>query len=207
MASDKGTEDAKRFARWKRTSYVVLLALLALTLLWSKAFIALRIAEVSAETIMSLIGSLLVVTALLERSLEVFINATRKHGRARCDLAMKAAKARLKEATTPEEKKGPQASLETAQETLTAYKSDTGRIAALWGMVGGVLISLAGIRVLHSLLAPNVIIENSTQYMLFSVVDVFVTGLLLAGGSDGLHQVAALLTGYFEKKKEAVQDS
>jgi len=207
MADDQSVRTATaRVHHWKRASYLVLLGLLALTLLWAGSFAPVKLAELDGPAVTSLIGSLLVATVLLERALEVFLNVTRQPGRKSLDRAVKAAKTRL-ETASGDDSKAEQEALETARAKLTTYRADTARIASLWGVVGGVIISLSGIRALHSLLAPGMVIESSTQYMLFSTVDVFVTGLLFAGGSDGVHQVAALLTGYFEKKKDEVEES
>jgi len=85
---------------------------------------------------------------------------------------------------------------EAAQRTLAAtreqkviYRAETKEIALSVGFVLGILVSLAGVRALRGLLADN---ANPTQ--LFSVVDIVVTGAMLAGGSEGVHRIANVFT-------------
>ncbi|MEA5502754.1 hypothetical protein VB735_06450 [Halotia wernerae UHCC 0503] len=85
-----------------------------------------------------------------------------------------------------------------------AYKSDT-RIIALWtSLLFGLLVSTIGIRSIE----PLVIIEsnNSIQIILFRCLDTFLTGGLIAGGSEGIHKLIQVFVSFMEATSKQIRN-
>ena len=79
------------------------------------------------------------------------------------------------------------------------FKHDTqGRVFSSI-LIMGVLISTLGVRGLEPLLDAAKFKElPDFQEGMFEVVDVVLTGCLLAGGSDGIHKLVTVFTNWFE---------
>ena len=76
--------------------------------------------------------------------------------------------------------------LETAENDLYLYRSQTKAIIARLSLLTGITISLAGVRILQPF--TNVTLEGQ-QLALFNAVDILLTGGLFAGGSEGVHRL------------------
>ena len=64
----------------------------------------------------------------------------------------------------------------------------------------GLVISLVGIRTLITLVTPESYAALSVlQKNLFTMVDVLVTGGLIAGGSDGIHKILQTFLDLMDK--------
>lgn len=85
-----------------------------------------------------------------------------------------------------------------------AYKSDT-RIIAVWSsLLCGLLISAIGIRSIE----PLIIIDtnNPIQITIFRCLDAFLTGGLIAGGSEGIHKFTQVFTDFLEATSRQAKD-
>lgn len=139
--------------------------------------------------------ALFLLALTFERALEVFAATFREPGA----IVIRNALARIEEkiGVTPKDQIGP-ASQEEARlaelssekqamrTNLAAYASETGVVTMGIALVGGILVSAIGVRVLGSLvetLPP----EGTFQFGAFVTLDVAVTGGLIAGGSKGIH--------------------
>lgn len=84
--------------------------------------------------------------------------------------------------------------IRAAEKAISDYKTDTRGLAMKLGYVLGFIVALVGIRCLEPLVAADVLAGLSgLQQGAFRVVDVLITGGLLAGGSDGIHKITELL--------------
>ena len=81
--------------------------------------------------------------------------------------------------------------LHAAQKNLADYRAETKEVALCVGFVLGIAVSLAGIRAFASIV-DTVPAGN----WLFSTVDVLVTGAVLAGGSEGVHQMVNVFSNF-----------
>ena len=91
--------------------------------------------------------------------------------------------------------------LEVAEDELDLYRDETKALLARLSLVGGIAVSVAGIR----LLQPVSLLElGPEQTALFHVVDILLTGCLLAGGSAGIHRLTQV---YEEFTKIAQKNS
>jgi hypothetical protein len=130
----------------------------------------------------------LLIALFLERALEVFVNTWR--GPKQDDLDRKVQDAEP-------------ASLQTAKQAQADYKSNTRRIA-LWTAFGlGILVSAVGIRTLQSLIQADALGSlPKFQVGTFRLLDVFLTGGLIAGGSEGIHKLTQVYTNFMETTSE-----
>jgi hypothetical protein len=123
---------------------------------------------VGLEKTFMLLGSLLVVTLCIERSIEVFISLFRDSG------------ARDKSDTPVE---------------LENYRYATKKYTLWVSFIIGLSVSAAGIRTLGSLVehVPSLIGE---QKLIFQFLDILITAGLLAGGSEGIHHIMETIVNY-----------
>lgn len=90
-------------------------------------------------------------------------------------------------------------------QALADYRSDTQRIAFAASLAVGIVVSLIGFRALNffvqggagSVLYPH----HPHQLWAFQIVDVILTGALISGGSDGIHQMVTIFTNFADQTK------
>jgi hypothetical protein len=164
-----------------------------------------------------LLGIPFLIALFLERALEVFVNTWRGPDAADLDQTVqnqKQALAKL-EALSEVERAGRQQELTTAQADLAAanlalakYKSGTQRIALWTGLILGLLISAVGIRTLQTFVEPTwgSTSAQSPQVAAFHLVDVLLTGSLLAGGSEGIHKLTQVYTNFMEASAKLAKE-
>ncbi len=94
--------------------------------------------------------------------------------------------------------------LNAKERQRAAYKADT-RIIALWtSLLFGLLISAIGVRSIE----PLVIIDlnNQIQVVIFRSLDALLTGGLIAGGSEGIHQIIQVFINFMEATSRQIKD-
>ena len=163
---------------------------LAIILIWGYPPLNLQFQKFEQDTVQNLLLPLLAISLFKERAQEVFVTAWRQEGRYKRQLAVKRAHT--------------EAARDTAELELSRYRAETGRYVSVASITAGVFISLAGVRVLRPLLVENATFAGGQEAWLF-IVDVLLTAGLLAGGSEGIHSVMALLTDYLEKTRDRVK--
>ncbi len=133
----------------------------------------------STASITALLLPLLVVATFIERAVEVYINTSREPQKA--DLK------RTADTGDDQEKK-----------KLLDFQSETRQKAFLAGLALGTVISIVGVRVLYPLTNFDHELEG-LQGQVFGVVDVALTGALLAGGAEPIHKIMSIITDYLDK--------
>ncbi|MDA2937081.1 hypothetical protein MYX75_02310 [Acidobacteria bacterium AH-259-A15] len=188
--------------RWARIYWLTLAVVFVLLVLWGNAFDRLNFKPVSAESMIDLLTPLFIIALFLERAQEVFVKAWRRPKREMLEREVKTAQEMMEQAGE-EDQQARQAFYKAVHE-LSEYKAATGRRAFLLGLAGGIIISLVGVRVLHPLTDVG-LLERGFQTKMFNAVDVFLTGGLLGGGSEGIHKVVALITDFFDRTREGLR--
>jgi len=141
------------------------------------------------------LSPLFLVALLIERSLEVYINAWSGRGKGSASLQLAVDKAKR----LPDSDNTKTDKLNQAQDDLSNYKSGTQQITLPIALVLGIAMSALGIRCLGNLVAPDAFAGHDTQHAWFTVADVLLTGALLGGGSDFIHQFITSLTNFVNK--------
>jgi hypothetical protein len=176
------------------TTHRIDLAALTLILLAAIATACLGFGPVAMRTdalttVPQLFPPLVMVSLLIERTLEVFVTLWRDPGAEPLEKAVEASRA-----AAP----GSAAVVE-AQHRLDDYRSGTRRLAFSGGLVLGVIVSLVGVRALSFMVDGTALAQITTaQHRAFETVDVLITGLALGAGSDPLHQVLQAFTNFFD---------
>lgn len=185
--------------------FFVLLASLAIAI-WAAqaAFVPLRPAE-DLTRFGSLLSVLVFASAMLERALDVWLSIVRGEGAGALDAELRTLRAHVSAAGT-----GERAELTSrlAQKSAAreAYRQATRKVALPVAALAGTILGALGLRALAPLFdleAAGGAALAGAQAELFAVADVLVTGVLLAGGSDGLHSLVTLYRDWAEKKKAA----
>jgi hypothetical protein len=171
------------------TLILVFLSLLASALLEPQG---LRFGLFDIASVFKLLAVLFIIALFQERALDVFLTLFRA-----------SESEKLQRKIDKLAAIGDSPELEETENKLNARKTATRSIAMRLGFVVGVIISLVGIRALEPLVdAEQFKALQPLQQKVFRVVDILITGGLLAGGSDGIHKITELLRDYRKKTEE-----
>jgi hypothetical protein len=145
-----------------------------------------------------LLGLMLFLALIAERALEVLLTTWRAPKADAKDRAINMKREQIKNLKT--QSPLDQNAIDNAETEMNKLVDDrekdrmkTRNIALGLGLLLGILISAAGFRALHELVA-NVPTEGTAQSYAFNFVDIILTGCLIAGGSDGIHKISELYT-------------
>lgn len=92
--------------------------------------------------------------------------------------------------------------LEVAEYDLAKYRNETKAVVSRLSLLAGIVISLAGVRVLQSF--ADVSLEGK-QLSLLNAIDVLLTGGLLAGGSEGIYRLTKVYEDLTDVSKKVKQ--
>ena len=176
-----------------------------------------ELAALDLAGVTQILTNVLFVALLLERALEVFITAWRGPGRAGFDSQIKRISkemARVSEladgATVPglamtKEKRLLELDNERQPPSalLAKYRAETQVIALRAAVVLGLLTAAVGYRVLATIVDASVL--GGAQAAGFALVDVLLTGGLLAGGSKGVHAMTQVFGNYLDTMAEGAK--
>lgn len=158
-----------------------------------------------SQFIQSALNSLIMlsfIALILERTLEVFVISFRIPQKAQLEASVRQYSNELE---TAGDIAGWEDALEQATARLAAYKTNTQVIVQLVALTIGVLLGFAGIRVLEPLFSSSSFLALPwLQQVVLRCLDVIMTGLAIAGGSDGIHQISSYLGAYLEQPRSAV---
>ncbi|WP_026971813.1 hypothetical protein [Aliagarivorans marinus] len=152
----------------------------------------------------SIFGYLIMLSLIVERAIEVLLSAWRSAGADKLDGEIEQLAERL--STLPEDCGDGSASGDERQqlsEQLRAvkcqralYRVHSRQISQWLGMGIGVLLGLVGVRVLGNMV--SVVEVSDLQARLFVVVDVLITGAVLAGGSESVNRIMKLYNRFMD---------
>jgi hypothetical protein len=165
-----------------------------------------RFWPMSSGEFVQTIAPLFLVSLFIERVLEVFLTTWRGPDAAAQAQKVKKAKDAAKHAHAASEAahliSHLQAEAGKEEDTLVDYKAKTQRVAFLSGIALGVVVSALGVRALGLFVDPAVFADlrhvHPVQAQWFNAADVFLTGAVLGGGSDGLHKLVSVFTDFLD---------
>jgi hypothetical protein len=172
-------------------------------------------ADLSLGDVLSLLGVLFLIALVLERGLDVFLTAWRAADAESLELEIRKREQKLRAAVAARKGKGTPEQLAEAQRLqreITQRKAErqqqrsrTRCIALQAGLAAGILVSVVGVRVLNSLMdASQIEALTSVQSRLFTLIDIVVTGAMLAGGSEGIHKMTQVYRNFMERSSESL---
>ncbi len=183
---------------------VLVVALLGLV--WLVQPQTLEVKDLTTDLLKQVLGTLFLIALLVERSLEVIVTAWRGREAAVLRLVVLQRARQLVAEQRPANNQPVKTQVDTAVNELHTvetdeekYKNDTQRLAFIVAVVTGLLISFLGFRTLHRLVvADSINALESWQRTLFNVMDVLLTGLVIGGGSEGIHKILQAVLNFFD---------
>ncbi|NQV98980.1 MAG: hypothetical protein HQ483_04735 [Rhodospirillales bacterium] len=184
---------------------VVSLLLVALT----NGFKIPAFADEAGAKALTALGTLFIISLFVERAQQVYIAIWRGLRRTDLDNRVLDREKLLANATgsTPPD---PATVMEArnmlhaaviAQET---YKANTRKLAFISGMVLGLLIAIAGARILSEVFVFKGEMDT-IQQVIFNFADILITGGLIGGGSEGIHKIIALITEFLDSQRAGLR--
>ena len=168
--------------------------------------------DFGATDVIQLLTILFVVALLAERALEVFVGTWRSAGANQHELNVRVAQekvTRLQAASRPDGRAVSEArsALEDAKRAERKYRCVT-RKGALWiGLTLGLLVAGVGLRALETLIDPAQNAWSTTQSAAFHLVDVVLTGGVIAGGSEGIHRIVTVFDNFMNATAKRAKDT
>ncbi|OLB84468.1 MAG: hypothetical protein AUI12_13520 [Acidobacteria bacterium 13_2_20CM_2_57_6] len=157
--------------------------------------------EFKQEDVVRLFTQLILVALIIERALEVILTPWRGPEAERMTAELQHHD-QLAKSGNPT----AQDNLQKSKLDLTDFKCKTQNLAFKVSFVLGIIVASFGIRTLAPLVEPNAFGKlPHLQQVGFAALDVLLTGALLSGGADGLHQVLSLFLDYVGKTRDRVQ--
>jgi hypothetical protein len=147
----------------------------------------------------SMMTPLFFIALFVERALEVFLTVWRGPGSEQLQLQLRQLKTQAKGELVRE--------LQAKEGELQTFKSKTRNIAYASSVSVGLVISALGIRAIQMFLDADAFAEiPDLQRTLFQIADVIITGALIGGGSDGIHQIVSAVTTFMESTKNKAKE-
>lgn len=100
---------------------------------------------------------------------------------------------------------GAQRDERTAQSELEDFRGQTQRVSFVVGTLFGLIVALAGIRVVSPLVDFQLANWSKLQEIVFHSLDVVFTAGLLAGGASGIHQVLSVFGDFTDQTRRKTQ--
>jgi hypothetical protein len=174
----------------KQNTIVMLTAVLTIFILFGFSFIHWQPAPLTLPVmqIATLLSPLILVSAFIERAVEVIVSPIRDAGatplraRLNAELIM----------DPPDSQR-----VADARKALADYQGITQQYALSAAFLLGLLASIVGVRALGVFLPKPIPSLEPGHVVAFHVFDVFLSAALLAGGANGLHAPINALTSYF----------
>lgn len=157
-------------------------------------------AKFTAGSVAQVLGMLLFIALLMERAVEVFVIAWRDADAAalHADLEELQKELLVVKSSNAAGKAKQVAklghSIADCEKKKINYKLDTQRKVLLASMTMGLLISAIGFRSLATLVDIRGL--NEFQEKAFALIDIILTGGLIAGGSEGIHKITQVYTTF-----------
>ncbi|MGR0480384.1 MAG: hypothetical protein ACTFAL_03005 [Candidatus Electronema sp. V4] len=196
-------EQQLRFIRKHRRGAATLLVLLcvciaAATLRYCELLpLPLKNLSFQEGELLDLIMSLSVMAVFMERAVEAVLVPVRTPDRQEIEHEIETLRAEL--AQMGEEKQTLSLVVKTKERELEIYRLNTARYAYWLSFALGMAVSLVGIRALSGLIDQDALTALSNpQLMLFSLVDVVITGGVIAGGSAAVDKMGRRISKSFD---------
>lgn len=151
--------------------------------------------DFSVKLIINQLLILLLIALFLERALDVFLTTWRAQKSEELENDINKIQKKL-ESKPGKTNSNQTKELEQKSKQKLIYRAETRKIALWSGLILGILISAAGVRTISNFFIIKHL--NSVQKNLFIFLDVFMTGGLISGGSDGIHKITEFLRNFLE---------
>jgi hypothetical protein len=159
---------------------------------------------VTAQGVAGLLGALFVISAFIERFLEVFVFAWRGFGGEEINHEIEVSEGIINDPNaTADERIEAEAARAANLETKWRYVMRTRSLSFLAAVLLGEAVALLGVRALEPLVELGAL--TGKQLELFRTFDIVLTAGLIGGGTDGLHKLTSTITTYLDVTKKNVK--
>ena len=150
--------------------------------------------SITRDSVLGVLTWLFIVALFIERAVEVIVSTIRDADAAPLALEVKAAQDKIAAQAKITPNSLPYLDpLHVAQKKLEEYRSETKELAMCVSFIISILVSLAGVRAFGS------IVETvPPSNWIFPTADIIVTGAVLAGGTDAIHQMMNVIMNFFD---------
>jgi hypothetical protein len=187
--------------RYRGTVYISISFTFAICIL-AAIFIpgALGYADLEISDLVVLLVFLLFISLVIERSIEAILNSWRRRGKQERRLDLKQIKKTIEREKDAQKKEKLQIKEEELSKNLDVYTSVNRTLALLMGLGIGIAVSALGVRILQPLVDPDAVANMTALHRkFFAGVDIFVTGGLIGGGSNGIHRILDTVLSWSDK--------
>ncbi|MFC1606374.1 hypothetical protein ACFL47_00265 [Candidatus Latescibacterota bacterium] len=173
---------------------------------WITRPVSLKFGQNILKDLPTMFGYLVLISLFVERAIEVFLSAWRSAGADELDgeLAYMRKKITDNVKTTDNQHADDSADkteierlkgeLELLEIERTRYRADSRFISHWFGLGIGVLVAGVGVRVLSNILDISTLTGN--QEGIFIIVDILLTGAVLAGGSEAINKIIKVYNSF-----------
>lgn len=179
--------------------FIGILLIIGISILtWFMKPIALQFDEKILTNLPTMFGYLVLISLFVERTIEVFLSTWRSSGADELDGKLANLKKRISEkektTTSTSEIESLKEKLEGFKMERTLYRAESRHISHWLGLGIGWLVALVGVRVLGNIVNINSL--TNTNLGMFNVVDIFITGAVLAGGSEAINKIMKVYNNF-----------
>ncbi len=175
---------------------------------WFKTPVSLKFGNDILKDLPTMFGYLVLVSLFVERAIEVFLSAWRSQEADELDLKIGNQKKRIEESIKPSDGQQGDAvpdrkaikTLEDLEERRTIYSAKSRFIAQWLGLGIGILVSLVGVRVLGNIVDTSAL--TAKREGAFIVVDIMLTGAVLAGGSEAINKIMKIYNSFMNSTEK-----
>lgn len=200
----------------QRNGYIRLWGLFMLIVVcalgWFNMPVSLKFGNDVLKDLPTMFGYLVLISLFVERTIEVFLSAWRSQEADELDLEIGNKKKRIEESIKPsagqqgdadpgrEAIKELKKELEDLEKERTIYRAKSRFIAQWLGLGIGMLVSLVGVRVLGNIVDISTL--TAKHKGAFIVVDIMLTGAVLAGGSEAINKIMKIYNSFMNSTAE-----
>lgn len=184
----------------------VLPLLIILSSSWYLNPLSLKFQEGGLKNLPMIFGYLVLISLFVERAIEVFLSAWRSSGADELDRKIEITKNSIdafikshpdaKEAIEKDEYRAMNAELTSAETKRSQYRADSRFISQWFGLGIGIVIGFVGVRFLDSIV--NTTTLSGVQQSIFVMVDIVLTGAVIAGGSESINKIMKAYNSFMD---------
>ncbi len=186
--------------------FAIILLFLISAYFWAPEPLDLK--TIGVSELLPFLGTLLLIALFAERTLEVFLTTWRGPIASIKDQEIESKDNEIVDLKSmkPQDKKAitrSQKELNVLKKDREEYRMGTRRWALWAGLLIGLVISSFGIRALNELIIDQ---PEGLQEVLFKILDIVLTGCIIAGGSDGIHKIAEVYLSFMGTTSKLAHD-
>lgn len=163
------------------------------------------------KAVIDFLTNLGVLTLVMERALEIYVSIWRGKNKIileenveRAATSLKFAKENNTDATLTARFEEMNNNLSSANQALEEYKDETRTITLRVTLMIGLVVSIAGFRVLDTIFISDAL--KGMQLKIYDWTDILLTAGVLSGGSAGIHALSNTLGTFFDETTKKLKN-